>query len=387
MSRPLSTWSDLIAHVLDYLGSNATQEAARDARRATLDAYRELSHAHRWSYYQSRGRIQTVAHYTTGTVAYDHTGGTYERMLTLTDGVWPSWAARGAVLVEQVVYLVAERKSDTVLTLNIDSNPGLDIAAGTEYTIYQDTYVLKHDFLEMEQIYEAKRTFWLEYGEPGEWMGLQTARLGPASPRMYCIQGHPDYYGCMALFLWPPPDNIYYLDFVYQRRPRPLKLDQYSDGKVSTTSNSATVTGDGTNWTSSLIGSVLRISSSKLDLPTGPAGANPAAAERIITAVASTTSLTVDSVLTDTFSGVKHLISDPADIEEGAMFTALLRCCEAQTTITRLMKNLPQAQASYRDALILAREADSRSYARRGPGAKRAGYRRLANMPRGPDVS
>ncbi len=387
MSRPLVTYSDLIAHILDYLGSNATQEAARDARRAALDAYRELSHAHRWMYYQSRGRVQTVAHYNTGTIAYDHTGGLYERMLTLTDGVWPTWAARGTVLVDQVVYLVAERKSDTVVTLNIDSNPGLDVVAGTEYTIYQDTYPLPHDFLEMEQIYEARRTFWLEFGEPGEWMGLQTARLGPASPRMYTIMGHPDFYGCLGLFLWPPPDNIYYLDFVYHRRPRPLKLDQVDAGLVTTTSGSATVTGDGTAWTSSMAGSVLRFSATKQDLPTGPSGGNPAASERIITSVASATSLSVDSVLGDSFSGVKYLISDPVDIEEGAMFTALLRCCEQQTTIVRIMKNLAMAQGNYRDALILAREADARSYARRSPGPRRAGYRRLANMPRGSDVS
>ncbi len=387
MSRPLATYSDLIAHILDYLGSNATQEAARDARRAALDAYRELSHAHRWMYYQARGRVQTVAHYNTGTIAYDHTGGSSERLLTLTDGVWPTWAAQGVLLVNDVAYQVAERQSDTLATLDIDSNPGQDVAADTAYYIYQDTYVLPHDFLEMEQLFEAQNSFWLEYADPGTWLAMQKNRHGPANPRLYCVRGAPDYYGCLALSLWPAPDNIYALDFVYHRRPRSLRFDQVSTGLVTAASASTTVTGDGTAWTSSLAGSVLRFSATKQDLPTGPAGANPAATERIVVSVESATSLTVDSALTDTFTGVKYLISDPVDIEEGAMFTALLRCCEAQVTIGRIMKNLPAAQAMYREALILAREADSRSFARRNPGGSRLGYRRMVDMPRGADVS
>ena len=36
--------------------------------------------------------------YLTGTVAYDHQGGTYDRLLTLTDGTWPAWAAPAASL-------------------------------------------------------------------------------------------------------------------------------------------------------------------------------------------------------------------------------------------------------------------------------------------------
>ena len=134
-----------------------------------------------------------------------------------------------------------------------------------------------------------------------------------------------------------------------------------------------------------MAGSIVRLSSTTADDPTGLVGAKPFAMERTIMSVESATTLTVDSTFTDTLSGVKYLISDPVDVDEGAMLTAFLRCCEKQVAISRNMKTKADSTQLYLEALIQGREADSRSYQTRASGLGGHYLQRLANMPVGAD--
>src|SRR5262245_36339930 len=123
----LVTWNDVIEHLVDWMGANPTAEARRDAKRATLQALREVGDAHNWTYYYTLGRLATHAPSSQGTVVYSRTGAAYERMVTLTGSTWPAWAALGRLSIGQMNYEVASRKSDTVLTLSSTSCPGADI--------------------------------------------------------------------------------------------------------------------------------------------------------------------------------------------------------------------------------------------------------------------
>ena len=69
------TFSDVIDHLLDHMGGTSEGRNVRMAKRSILSAYRNLSTATNWSYYYKRGRVTTVAAYDTGTVTYDHAGG------------------------------------------------------------------------------------------------------------------------------------------------------------------------------------------------------------------------------------------------------------------------------------------------------------------------
>ncbi len=122
------TFGDSIEHALDYLGGTSDALAARDCRRAVLAAYREVTNARAWSYLFTHGRIITNPPYITGTIAYDHTGGNYEREVLLYGGTWPAWVGPGSKLrVGVVTHDVEERKSDTFLTLASQVNPGIDL--------------------------------------------------------------------------------------------------------------------------------------------------------------------------------------------------------------------------------------------------------------------
>lgn len=378
----LVTYADLTDHCLDYLGGTTDAVNERRCRRAAQIAYSDLPNVRRWSYYMQEGRIATVANYSTGTVVYDHTGGASERMLTLTDGTWPSWAARGVVVINNVYYQVSTRESDSIITLNTSSNPGADVAS-TTYSIYRDVFTLPCDFSAMGDVVLVGNTTYLTPMHVNSWLDAQRAYSGGGRPTHYTITGDPDFQNSMAIRFFPYPNEALNVAFIYARRPRELKIHSESDGTVTTSSGSTTVTGSGTAFTSAMVGSVIRFSTSTNAerKPTGRGGAYPYHIERIITAYTSATSITVDADPGETLTGVVYTISDPADIEPGAMTTFLLRCVERQArTISRSKAADQYEEIRYMEAMHLAFEADSRHFSSRQAGD--ATYRpRLADMP------
>src|SRR4051794_17925692 len=148
---PQTTFEDVIEHGTDYLGGNPSAQVKRDCVRAAEEAYRDLANAFTWKYLYTQGRVVTSAAIDSGSdessLTYTHTGGAYERMATLAGSTWPDWAGDAFVRIGQVAYKVDERKSATVITFTETLNPGADLPAGTEFTLYRDTYLLPEDFI------------------------------------------------------------------------------------------------------------------------------------------------------------------------------------------------------------------------------------------------
>lgn len=108
----LFTLHDAVEHVLDQIvGADGSPRNRRQAMRAVLEAYQELPFRRDWRYYYRPLRINTVASQTTGTVAFDLTGGAYERMLTLSSATWPTDAEKYVVSISGVRYEVDSYKS------------------------------------------------------------------------------------------------------------------------------------------------------------------------------------------------------------------------------------------------------------------------------------
>jgi hypothetical protein len=390
------TFHDTLIHLQDYERANPSAQRTRFHRRAIFTAMQELSHAHHWSYLYQVGRLNTVAPYDTGTIAYDHTGGTYERLVAITDGSFPAWAHLGILIVNNIRYEVAERISGTYLQLSIASNPQEDLAAGTSYTLIRDRYLLPQDVWTVDQLQTPDAWRILHYVHPREWMRLTRHNTASANtPYYYSVIGSQDFQGCMDCIFEPYPDRATNIDFVYSRKMRIIKVQDVtsedSEGRttstVSTVSSSRTVTGDGTNFTDDLVGSLLRVVDDAVELPTGLDGANPYTEQRMIMSVESTTSLTVDFDFATTRSDVKYVVSDPIDIEYGVMKTAFLRCCENQLAKMARMTDRQAVEAEYQYALRIAKEADSRSTQPRSVGSQPAFYQRTADMPLGADIA
>lgn len=368
-----TTFQDAIDHGTDYLGSNASDQAKRDVVRAVLEAYRDLANAFNWSYLFTRTRIITSATFDgpteEDTIAYDHTGGTYERMVTLTGGTWPTWASDGFLVVGDLCYKVDERKSATVVTLDDSLNPGADLAGGTAFSLCRDTYVLPEDFVAQDAGLYDRNFGTLQFTHPRDWAYDSRYSISAGDPSYFTITGDRKHPGRLVIRLFPWPTQAKPVDFLYKRRPRALLTARESTGRIAVTADSNVVTGTGTAFAPRHVGSVLRVSSSTSKLPASLIMASldtPAAVfESVITAYVSPTSVVIADDLDATYAGVCYTVSDPIEIEQGAMLNCFLRGVEKHIGMSRTLKDKPSAAKQYLDALAEAKSADSRSFAGR----------------------
>lgn len=359
----LWTYQDAVEWLVDSLeGSEPnTDRANRLARKAIHEAYRDLPTLHNWTYLYRRHSFATVAQYSTGTVVYDHTGGAYSRMLTLTTGTWPSWAAFGRVVFGGNHYDVATRESDSIITLSANSNPGDDVAS-TTYRIYRSAYPLPIDYGFHVSLVDEDGIC-IPYAT-NEDAFINTEAFDTASdPDYFTVRGDGEYYGSLSLVFTPPPSAAERYMLLYGRTPRPLRTVLVS-GTCSLTAGQLTVTGSG--FDSKHVGSIIRFSSSET-VPTSVFGTiagtdNPYLAQRAITAVSNSSTLTIDATVSSTtnLSGVGFTISDPLDFEHRSMLSVFLRLAEEKMAMLTGRKDYQQRQIATQMAIRQAVAADWR---------------------------
>ncbi len=374
----MATYHDAVEHLIAYAGGAADATTLSVCQRAVASGYREFNASFRWSYLWQKGRLTTSAPYSTGTITYTNSS----RVVTLAGGTWPTWAAYGSLVIANVAYEVASRTSNSEIILSVNSNPGANVAAGAAYSIYRDTYPMPCDFQQTHDLIEASSSHVVRYVAPAEWMACQRPSSSTGKPTMFTVTADPNYLGTMAARFSPRPDAAYAFDFMYHRRPRQLVTLDYKDGTV-TCAASTTVTGTSTAFRDAHVGSIIRFANvGETSPPTGLVGTQPYLHERVITARASVTSLTIDESLPETLTGVKYRLSDPLDLEDGTMLTAFLRCCEKQLRLIKRMRseNIRGEDDAYMLSMMQAREADSRSLALRVAGGVVAYRRRLQDV-------
>lgn len=369
----LFTYEDAVSYLLNSEQFDRSTYAHRQALWAIQKAYRDFPNRHRWSYFQRRGQIHTVETQATGTVVYDQTGGTYERELTLSGATWPTVddVRLYKIIIGQNTYEIEDVKSTTVLTLSALSNPGQDVAS-TSYTLFKSKFHLPVSFRKMASpLLDLGRSYALGHVEPDELLEHLRGNWQPQEPNVYTIKNGGETYGGFLVEMAPPPNQSRTWDYIFEASPRPLKIERYATGTVST-DGTTTVSGTGTSWTSKMVGSIIRFPASGTTPPGGIAGGivnisgtdtelDPFDEQRVVVDVTATNSLTVD-VAVSTRTGVGYTISDPIDMEPGTMASAFLRLCEAE--FARFAK-MDRTERNERDRaahheLILAMGADNR---------------------------
>lgn len=363
----LYTYQDAVEHVLDVYELERTARNVRMARRAVFNAYTRIVNVHRWSYLDRRLQVRTEASQTTGSITYDHTGGTYEREVTLSGATWPDSVEFGKIIIDSVRYDIATQESSTVITLTVDSNPGSDVAAGTSYIWFRSTYPLPIRFHRASPVVDIANSYAPSYVTPNVLLQYQSGNYSPSRPQWYTFQNEDEYYGGMSIKFAPPPSEARTYDFMAEVRPRQLRTENYSTGTVSCSAGSTTVTGSGTTFSADHVGCVIRFSSSAT-APTSQFGTvddgnNPYFAQRIIQSVSTTTSLTIDTQASaDTaLSGVAYTISDPIDIEAGPMWVYFQRLIEEEFAKLERHKDLETHVALSDRELIVAMGADHKN--------------------------
>lgn len=180
---------------------------------------------HRWSFLHPITTLTTQAPYSTGTIAYDHTGGASERLITLTNGTWPSWAADGSITISATTYAVLTRTSDSVILLADGDNPGADISSGTSYELGRQDMDLADDFGGIE----GTITYQGQSGKPpiiiigtNQILELRNRQTVPIkSPQFAAVRPRDladaanDTGQRWEMLFYPTPDAAYVLTFQY----------------------------------------------------------------------------------------------------------------------------------------------------------------------------
>lgn len=340
-------------------------------RRAVEEAYRDLPLQAYWSYYRRREVINTVPSQSDGTVAYTHS----TRTVTLSGSTFPSGAENYRLIIGNAHYDIESKTDSTHVILPAESNPGADVASGTAYTLYKSEYLLPENFRRMIAMYDITQRRMIEPVEDSTEQMLQNAALwSPGVPLYYAIRNTGETLGRMSVIFSAPPSTSRGYDLMYDARPRQFGIPwKYSDGTVSVASGSTTVTGSGTTFPSNCKGCVIRFSSNPADEPTGPYGSvvggnhvdNPYTFQTTIASYTSGTSITLTDVAPQAFSGVSYTISDPIDIEDGAMYTAFLRLSEAKYASLMNYDKVERREEAALRALLLAKESDKRTMDKR----------------------
>mgnify|MGYP006908209765 CR=1 FL=1 len=358
MTIELATYLDAYHHLEDVMDVTAGPEL-RTLKNAIVTAYRLLPNSHRWAYYDRQYTLASEASQTTGTVTYVDSS----RELTLSGATWPSNATRYRVYIndKNAWFPIASRTSSTVVVLDANQNPGSDITTASSYTLSRTHYPFPANFRKMYKILDGKSQYEVTYVDPPLITAQETYWQTPDSQPAYCtIAADGEYYGALSIVFSSPPAEERFYHLHYQASPRPLKVFEENAGTGTWTAASTTVTGSSTAFADKHVGSVIKLGEDGTNPPTAVWGDYPYEAYRIISAVASATSLTLDAVPGVAQTAKKFTISDPLDMTSDSMLTYFLRSCEYQAAILMNRQDVQQKYTIQQNALKDAMAADAR---------------------------
>lgn len=370
---PVRTYQDAVEYLTDQFDVDRASRIQRNVRRAVEEAYRELPQQAYWSYYRRRAIINTVASQTTGTVVYTHS----TRTVTLTGTTWPTTAAKYRIKIGAAHFDIESYTDTTNIVLPSTSNPGVDVAS-TTYTLYRNEYPLPTTFRRSLGLVDTTNTRPISILTDADEQALQLGGEGtPGSPNFACIRNTGETTGGLSLVFNCPPNSAIAYDLLFDATPREFVLpEKYSTGTVSVSSGATALTSSGATFAANVAGCVLRLSENASDEPTGPFGAlidgvdvnNPYSFQTIVKTRDSSSTLTLQDAATAAYSAVKYTLSDPLDIEDGAMLTAFWRLAElSYARLARMdAKEIAERQSAAQMAVVLAKENDNRTIGNRG---------------------
>jgi len=219
MATPeILTYQDTVDACVDFLSGHTGSMAQRDIRRCIHSAIRHMAAVTTDNYRATRGRLHLKEEYSTGTVAYTHSG----YGVTGTDTVFPAWAEDASIKIGDIVSDIESRTGDTALILDSVRNPGEDVAAGTSYTMYKTCYHLPNNFVCTTGFLSEPSSVIGQQVTLNEYFQLERYDTLSSTPRVYAIGGVQDLYGTNGLYIWPAADTNMTFDYLYERLPRNL---------------------------------------------------------------------------------------------------------------------------------------------------------------------
>lgn len=316
----MRTLLDLHDRLRAYVGNDISAEKSNAVTRAAAEAVNAISSKADWLFYRTWGRLATSAPYAVGTIEFDLTGGTVERQVILSTGVWPTWAAYGTLVINNVTYDVARRWSDTVISLKANDCPSADVASGTTYNLYRMRYDLPTDFQAIQKPMNSGRNTQIQKVTLEQLLGRKNYNDSVGTPIVFTIID--SGLDRKQILFWYPPDTEYSLEFEYKRKPVFPVVVQESTGKINLIAGSTAVNGLSTNFTASMAGAVLRVSYDQT--PPGSFDSNtPPVSEYLIDSWTSASMIDLSVPAEESVTNRAYTISSRVDVSDGPMFNLL----------------------------------------------------------------
>lgn len=356
------TFWDMVQRLILRNGLPGSSSDVARARTAVDAAYRYLPAVHNWRFYNRRLALTTEVPATIDAVSYDHTGGTYERQLTITGtSTWPTTAVYGEVLMGDVSYQIERRVSNSVVTLSEETNPGQDMTS-TAVTWYRSVYPFPVPVRQVAEVWRGNQMFRLRVCTPAEYPRMRRMFRQPGTPMQYAIIPSRDRIGVMDFCFIPPPTISEVYEIQVDVNPMPLRTYEVSGVDAVLTSGSVTVTSASASFNTNLVGTVFRLSPND-SLPMGlhqdVDGRVEYEWQSVVRKVVSATELELVEASPVTASDRAFSISDVLDINPATMLDYFDALMFERFTYNVDHEKLADAKALSREALRSAAAAES----------------------------
>lgn len=126
MNATYQSLLERVGHYLFGVRSGFTSDQTADILDCIRDGLHRVYAAHEWSFLRPIEDVATTAPYSTGQVTIA------SGVVTLSGGVFPTWAPGGVLQVRNLYYAVASRESDTQVTLE---QTGITVSSSSPYTL------------------------------------------------------------------------------------------------------------------------------------------------------------------------------------------------------------------------------------------------------------
>ena len=346
------TYFDVVEHLIASSFGGPQDAEQRDIRTAVHRCYAEIGNIRDWSWQHAHGRIFTAAPATATVSSLSDT------TLLLSSGVAQGYShVRIGDRVAEVVSISII--GGTTITLSSSVNfPSGTVVNGDTATFYKTLYDLPADFRNLDEPSDEFNWWSGAYVTPDEAMKMERVNFQTGTPLHWTViksPNSPKY----VLKLVGYPTLVETIDFTYRREPRPLRWSGHEPaaraGTVSTLGGAfAEVLGVSTEFSSSMVGAILRIGDSN-NTPNTLTSFTPYEDEITIASVFSPTSMKYTGNDSNT-SNVKYLITDPIDLPEH-MHNVMLSGSEYWLARIR-SSNVEEKYQLYQRDLRLAMEAD-----------------------------
>jgi len=378
MTTDFLTFQDTYQHLRDVLDLSG-QDTARTARllkKAVGEAYRTLSAASAWKYFDGETQIITEASQSTGTITYTHSS----RVVTLVGATWPTTAASGTITIADIRYPIERYLTTTTVTLGPSLNPGANVAALSSYQYQRYKYLLPIEVGDIKEVIDAGQFYQLSRTNVRDIFWRNTITSTDGAPTEWAMFPSDTTPGRWELWLGSSSADARTIRLLFEKRHDNLKNFSTVSGTASVNVATDVATFSTAILTEHHVGSVLRVSTDTAE-PTQAIGEYEDSAdgdythvpdfERLVVAINSTTEAILSSPIVTPVTTRGYRMSSHIDLDVGPMRLYFMRLAEEAFMRLTLdgteggVRRTQFAEKNAHTAFIRARIADSKSYSDR----------------------